>query len=223
MSGYYSDFLFHFTGKKRNGETEEVAQERGFKILVDILENGFLLNFNEESLDCKESFPEGYKFGVVTPIVCFTDIPLDKIGNHVNNYGKFGIGVSKDWATNKGAQPVIYIDKNNMGFSKGLRRLFELTGENTALKFSMVYIFPLLKNIQFYEEREWRILYDTDQSNGDGYYSFERDDIKVVVAPKAYIKEVHNKIRDIFKKKYGDEDIPFAIIPFEDIEKLTGK
>jgi hypothetical protein len=44
-----------------------------------------------------EDIPEiKYKVGI--PMKCFCDIPLGMIKKHLSNYGKFGIGITKEYA-----------------------------------------------------------------------------------------------------------------------------
>ncbi|HYX09422.1 MAG TPA: abortive infection system antitoxin AbiGi family protein, partial [Bacteroidales bacterium] len=41
--------------------------------------------------------------------VCFTDLPSDQIANHIDQYGKYVIGLSKDWGIANGITPIRYI------------------------------------------------------------------------------------------------------------------
>lgn len=41
-------------------------------------------------------------------MVCFCDIPLSEINLHTKKFGKYGIGVSKEWAGKQNITPVVY-------------------------------------------------------------------------------------------------------------------
>src|SRR5215470_5176735 len=43
-----------------------------------------------------------------TPMVCFCDLPLSLIWNHLEEYGHFGIGMEKQWGLDRGLSPVTY-------------------------------------------------------------------------------------------------------------------
>ena len=77
-----SNVLFHFTNKMDN--------------IISILEKGFVPHFCPEHLSPNEPklFPE-----IVMPMVCFCDIPLALIREHLNHYGSFGIGLKKEWTS----------------------------------------------------------------------------------------------------------------------------
>ena len=55
---------------------------------------------------------------------CFCDIPLHTIKKHVDYYGFFGIGFSKEWGIKKGLQPVIYCNENSL-YSKSIKTSYE--------------------------------------------------------------------------------------------------
>lgn len=80
-----ADTLFHFTDRLEN--------------IISILENGFYPRYCMEQINEKE---------IAIPIVCFCDIPLSQIKNHINNYGKYGIGLKKEWGIENGLNPVFY-------------------------------------------------------------------------------------------------------------------
>lgn len=98
-----SNSLFHFTSRTS---------------LVNILENNFIPQWGFEDLRCvipdQNSYldPEGYIYSF--PKVCFCDIPLSRVGKHMGIYGKFCLGLTKDWGRRNGLNPVLYVHAGSM-------------------------------------------------------------------------------------------------------------
>jgi len=156
-----SGTLFHFT--------KELETLR--KI---ILESRFIPGICAE--DYSFLMSSGRKLEFRIPMVCFCDIPLHLIKEHVGNYGSHGIGLSKDWGIRKMLNPVFYIadtapssritgDGNiNLALLKTLTKDMAKTGGN--LSKTNYELFCYLKPHKgtgrdsrekiFYEEREWR-------------------------------------------------------------------
>lgn len=148
--------LFHFTKKKG---------------LKGILTNNFRLNYCFEKLDHIEK-----QIKLAIPMVSFCDIKISEIVDHAKKYGYYGLGLSKEWALEKGLNPVIYLNRSS-NFSKGLittvRKIVEekkvdlLPAENffniaDILRYSKFYEGELNRKgkvhpkYRFADEREWR-------------------------------------------------------------------
>ncbi len=145
--------LFHFTNKKG---------------LKGILKDNFKMKY------CLEKLPNRQKSGsIAIPMVSFCDIKISEIKEHIEKYGKYGIGLSKEWANQKKLSPVFYQNLNS-GFSNGLiRNMSDFAMSDTEDRFKDI-IFDLLRlskeyegtlkrgdNIisekyRFADEREWR-------------------------------------------------------------------
>ena len=141
-----SDTLFHFTGD--------------FETLELILKNGFQAHWIYEKLP-------GRKLAYLTKTICFCDIPLGLIKEHVNWYGTYGIGINRAIARKHGLSPVIYFHSKSPKFPKG-------SSEKTLNWFNDFKFTNYLKQIRgkqmfyndtdkpfwrwktFYNEREWR-------------------------------------------------------------------
>jgi len=156
MKKYSLSTLFHFTKTKSN--------------LLGILKEGFNPQF------CMENIIYGGRFNeFAIPMVSFCDIRLSQIKDHIKNYGSYGIGLSKEWAENKGLNPILYLRKNSY-LSNNLSSIkIDITSllrshRKTEHVSSFLYIFRYLKNYEgnflkgkktrqkiiFYDEKEWR-------------------------------------------------------------------
>lgn len=140
--------------------------------LSSILQEGFRVKYCTERLNLG-----GRKYSSAAhPMVSFCDIPLSNSARHFEAYGKYGIGLSKQWAFAKGINPVLYIDEN----SSFAQTLYELLKErrNPASNLTEKQKKEILRiksyaknysgsfsrkekpyrNYKFYDEREWRLV-----------------------------------------------------------------
>ncbi len=90
-----SSTLFHFT-----------KHESSF---FSILKNGFWAKYCLEDIQWQNG---GVDF-VAFPMVCFCDIPLGRISEHVDFYGSYGIGLTKEWAKKNNLNPVAYLSSGS--------------------------------------------------------------------------------------------------------------
>lgn len=108
MGSYRTSSLFHYTKR--------------IDILYRILEEGLIPNYCYEDL----SYGGHPEYGIGVPMVSFCDIPLSKIGLFVERYGQYAIGLTKQWATNKRINPILYAKDENilvsLGFYKSIER-----------------------------------------------------------------------------------------------------
>jgi len=99
--------LFHFT--------------KSMDVLQTILKEGFWPRYCLE--DVQWQGHDTYEF-VAYPMVCFCDIPISRISEHVGFYGSYGIGLTKQWGIKNNLNPVFYfsarVGRNNQ---RALRRM----------------------------------------------------------------------------------------------------
>lgn len=145
--------LFHFTNK--NG-------------LKGILKDNFKIKY------CLEKLPNRKESGnIAIPMVSFCDIKISEIKEHIEKYGQYGIGLSKDWANQKKLSPVFYQNLNS-GFSNGLIKNmsdFIMSDIEDRFKDIIIDLIRLSKEYEgtlkrgnkiiskkyrFADEREWR-------------------------------------------------------------------
>lgn len=91
-----ADTLFHFVGK--------------LDYLLDAIEKDALIpRYCVETVSyLKIPYPE-----IAYPMLCFCDINLHKIKEHMDFYGGYGIAFSKQWGIAQGIQPIQYININS--------------------------------------------------------------------------------------------------------------
>lgn len=123
---------------------------------------------------------------IAFPMSCFCDIHLNKLKYHIDKYGSYGIGLSKEWGIKQGIQPIQYINVNSnlrkdfsAIFSNSIRKNFEVEGKlqeyNNYLLHDLFYMKPLegemlISNSKrerrnFHDEKEWRYIPDFRKSN----------------------------------------------------------
>ncbi len=142
MSILSSTALFNFTDS--------------FTHLEDNLLKGFYAATTYEKLPRKNN---GYSI----PMVCFCDIPLSMIKEHLDWYGRFGIGIKRSYAREHGVTPVFYLHSDN----SHLDALLKEDNHNAIIR----NLIPLMKQFfgyqdfqgirrkkKFYDEHEWRYI-----------------------------------------------------------------
>ncbi|MCG6211981.1 abortive infection system antitoxin AbiGi family protein, partial [Vibrio furnissii] len=92
-SSLYPDILFHFTREKES--------------LFNILNSTFRVSYAREKIEGVDTVRE---FAV--PMVSFCDLKLPELKVHMGKYGKYGIGLTKEWANRNGLNSVMYINKH---------------------------------------------------------------------------------------------------------------
>lgn len=137
--------------------------------LLGILKTNFHVRYCKEEFECGALSAEAR-----VPMVSFCDIPLSEIKDHIEKYGNYGLGLSKEWAKRKGLNPVLYFEQTSL-VAKGVSTLYdELTSDKSKIKNSKVSgaVLDILrytknyegeltrkgvtKRYRFSDEREWR-------------------------------------------------------------------
>ena len=96
MSTPRSTTLFHFT--------------KSLDVLKEILKTGgFIPRYSLEDIE----WVGGNVDSVAFPVVCFCDIPLGRITDHVQFYGQYGIGMKQEWGAASGLNPIIYVSQTS--------------------------------------------------------------------------------------------------------------
>ena len=148
--------------------TTNLSSQTLFHFTNEINKLGLILTNGFQVRNIYEKLP-GRQIGYITKAICFCDIPLSLIKEHVNWYGSYGIGISRNYAKNRNFTPVHYIHKESSLYPKG-------SSEHSIEWFTNYPFTPYLKQIygyqhilnnknitvgkgkKFYNEREWRYI-----------------------------------------------------------------
>lgn len=141
--------------------------------MESILLNGFWPRYCVEDVEWART--EDADAGrVAIPMVCFCDIPLSRIDEHVLFYGEFGVGLSREWAIRSGLSPIQYAVEGSR-IAKIIAHLSEFDGVSPEKKHEyLLRLLPIATNIKplsgamvvagkpivkdFYSESEWRFV-----------------------------------------------------------------
>ena len=225
MSNISSNCLFHFTPKK--------------EYLLNILEQTFIPRYSLENVRLSDSRMDGI-FEAGIPMVCFCDISLSQINNHIKTYGNYGIGMTKEWGIKNKLNPIIYTNPDsNIATSifKLAKDVYKALDENcnetskaicdeymNTLNFLKPYMGDfkrgekIYKDVRFYDEREWRfvpkILIDSE---------YESTISKEEFSDSEFLQNENNKMRD-FRLKFEPKDIKYIFVKNEnEIHQMVKK
>ena len=214
MSILSPNTLFHFTPSLSN--------------LLGILENTFYPRYCYDEFDLVDNDSQRFIEDAI-PMVCFCDIPLSLLMNHINTYGQYGLGMTKGWGLRRGLNPVIYFNKNShlaKNFSvltNGL--IWERTLPARAFREITGYIKPyegtlyrngrdVKKNVRFYDEHEWRYVPDTGILNDKGIETFLQ---RHMYLNQEALREANHKLEmRATRLSFNADDIKYIIIEDED-------
>ena len=175
MSNLSSYSLFHFTSS--------------YNDLESILQNGLEYRWVAEKLPTPG-------LAYLIPMICFCNIPLSMIEEHVDWYGKFAIGFKRSALRALGASPVFYLHSDSALVYKGAKSINKYKLERFLPYFKQFYGkqfhrgLSLYKYKKFYDEKEWRlftgdpeIITYTDLKNLEKQRQDKKDNFPIVAKP----------------------------------------
>jgi hypothetical protein len=209
VMGIHSTILVHWTGKKDiECEPENIRPESYLERLIDYYQNGLFAKRVTEGTIRKWKIKNIIR-------ICFTEIRLSQAQTHAKRYGKLGIGFARDFILNKGGRPVIYIphtaNEDSRLLEDSIKNVYEKSKDNKdnkevhkSSKWIMAHVKRMSngKSEDYYEEMEWRLVYDESPNH------------------KHFTK---GKGKDIFRVKFKASDIKVIIFPDEDIKQIISK
>ncbi len=200
-----STTLFHFT--------------KTLDTLKSILKNGFYPRYSLEDIGWLIQERGGF---IALPIVCFCDIPLSRIIEHVEFYGLFGIGMNKIWALSNGLNPIIYVSeisplaeslRNNAEIMIQMSKAEQKKKYVKNMRYTVAYSKPISGTMivagkpvtkEFYQELEWR-------------YVAQQDDIEEYLRKKefndpAIIEEANNVAAEKARLQFSPKDVKYLLV-----------
>lgn len=203
--------LIHFIGRKKKSEKEKLC------LLSQILETEEFIPQLEEEVFGNDYFL-GKGFGRSAFPICFTDLPLEKIGLHKERFSSFGIAFSKEYIIDNGGNPVFYwaqecerlkntnnyLSRYMADLEKTIKQCCNSKMPLEAMEDLYSLIWPILRLSKpfkakevpnVYEEQEWRILTDGEK------WKFDRSKVLFVTTPKTFIEQLKTKWPDLLVKE----------------------
>ncbi|WNR46864.1 abortive infection system antitoxin AbiGi family protein [Paenibacillus roseipurpureus] len=223
MSRLSSETLFHY------------VREKSF--LISILQNNFRPRYVKEEF----SFESNELAKIALPMLCFCDIKLSSIDEHVKWYGKYGIGMKKEWALKKGLTPVHYYNPNSHAIKHlsdallNIRQGIKNGTSNLDAYISNYYNLWFLKPYtgeqynrsedkilqkEFYDEREWRYIPSLDELKrlDEGLPMSISGDELVRFENKydSYNSDLNTKLGESISLDFTPQDISYIIVGHEE-------
>jgi len=201
-----SKAVFHFT--------------KSLDVVKSILAHGFFPRYCLEDVNWLGYEQFDY---IAYPMVCFCDIPITRISEHIKFYGNYGIGLTKEWAISNQLNPISYIslksslitdlrnavtaamtikeEKNDSLYAHGIRHV---------LSFNKPIMGTIIKDTEskqkeFYQESEWR--YIPKFSNIPPYMTQNiYNDIKL-------LEDSNSIVAENCALKFNPKDVKYIFVP----------
>jgi hypothetical protein len=212
----HSDILVHWTGKDFKQLPEYVERLKAFYI------KGIRANrpTKEERI---------YGFGTdvflyIRPMVCFTEIRISQSKTHADRYGKLGIGFSRNYLMDRGANPVFYLRNSKNGIvNTNFASLVPMAKDYSNLEVFLSYCKSMSSEpdneLDFYEEMEWRTVVCNLSSTGtcphltkkgeDYYLDFVPSAVELIVFPDEITKKA--ALKDPTMIEYFQQHMPMMV------------
>jgi hypothetical protein len=205
-----SSALFHFTSS--------------IKHLKGILRDGFCPRYClEYTLDAadRKAVSQRRHPTYALPMVCFCDLPLSLIKSHLEEYGHYGIGLTREWGIRNGLAPVIYTHvraRTRQPVKRLITRAAKSTDASLAkdLNILAAYTKPyegsawrkrhIERRVKFYNEREWRYVPEPSLLNWEDFNNYAKKDKLHKWLQKEYALPIH------------PSDVQYLILPPDDTE-----
>jgi hypothetical protein len=174
-------------------------------------------------------------------MVCFCDMPLSQAAAHMSIYGRYAIGLTKDWGMAAGVSPVLYTYSGSATTEATLFLHLQIEDLQDTLDddasfhprterllcFLKPYSAELLRHgkqpttVRFYDEREWRYV-PADGWRGLNHEQFSnqryRDSANEALWPQCCLSFEPSDIRYIIVER--EQEIPRVI---KEIQRIKSR
>ena len=171
------------TVEKRNDETYTPPKQSANSLFRFFKKSEYLFSTIEKKAMIPRYYVENTEYlkigfnQIAYPMICFCDITVHRLGEHMNTYGNYGIAFSKSWGIKQGIQPLQYVNENSIlckDFSEAFNISIDEAKEDNIADFlltQMYYMKPIEgimpregKDIKknFTDECEWRYIPDVN-------------------------------------------------------------
>lgn len=197
-----------------------------------LTERKFFLKYCTDYVHIKGDLIGQYELAV--PMVSFCDIPFTEVHKLTNEYGPYGIGLSKKWAIKKRLNPVLYCEASS-NLTQVIDSIYYLTNsisnyteeEHTEYNAKQLQeecekLLGYVKNYQnismnigkvpanykFYDEREWRYVPSKEDMKIQGV------DLELLIPKEDFEdkKEIFNNKAKQFSLEFDETDITYIIV-----------
>lgn len=223
MTTLHTKFLVNWTGKDFHSPIaalDDNIRNKYVDRLTDILENGFLMQKNEEKTERIHDL-NGEWIQASIARTCFTEIKLSLAKKHAQSYGNLGIGVDREYVISRYGNPVFYVmngDYSNIGVcTRKVLNYLEKNSTEILAEFNILlgYLKKMGEqnsdDLQYYDELEWRIthlnrleqegaLIAQDKKNHIYRIKLSKEDVKVIVFPDERTKTFALNNQNIIQK-----------------------
>lgn len=204
------------------------------EVLEGILANGFYPHYSLEDIKWLD-FPVKQ---VAFPMVCFCDIPLSRVDNHVEFYGEYGIGLDQNWAVSSGLTPITYVSyKSEMRRTyRELADFFQKSSEKNGMFYRFLsYAKPMVGDMyrrgekvrrHFYKECEWRYVPKIRKDHTDAFLRLPKfNDKKLLEERNTKLRKSYSLFFEASQVKYliikDDDEIPRLCNFIENLKKFS--
>jgi hypothetical protein len=160
-------------------------------------------------------------------MVCFCDIPISRLADHLSYYGNYGIGMPEEWGIKNGLNPVTYVNTNSSlcAAHSNIKELkkkdlipdhLTILGYTKPLSGTVKKTDGTITEKEFYQECEWRYM---------PLFNKE-DDIFYLISEEEFCDTtklaLHNeKVKNAFTLQVTPDDISYILVSEDsDIPKM---
>lgn len=157
-----SDILIHWTGKDITVDLPPAeAQRHCVNLLTEILGGG--LRYTPPRKSEQFAGGDGMVDMLQRPMICFTELKLSEVSAHASRYGSLGIGFSRKYLLEYGANPAFYVHSDSAGIANRnlvncANRIIDIPGADVMLSYFKPMSDAHQPDLKYYDEMEWRMV-----------------------------------------------------------------